>query len=499
MSVYTLINETYKLIGRPIDDISTLLKNCDDKVWDLIGNGITTTINQCDSDYDKQILKKYRPRNLAELSGYVASIRPGFASLLNNFIERKPYTTGVKELDELLTDSFHYLMYQENIMTYLTWLGVDEKETYDIIKKISKKKFKQKELEELKSKLHAGWIQQVGKEEGFNETWEVVEDASKYSFNASHSLSVALDALYGAYLKSHYPLEYFTVALTEYSHDEARTKNLIKELNYFNIKLQPILFRKSSSNYVMNKETNEIYKGIKSIKYCNKNIAEELYSLGENKYDYFVDLYIDIKNKTSVNSKQLNTLILLNYFKEFGKNKKLLDICKILSNIITKKQFSKSKLSELGIPEGLIKKHSNKETKSLYKEVDVVSLAKDLSDNIEDKSVSAIEQYKAENEYLGYIDTTYPNMNDKYYYVKDISITSYGTVYLSIRNFRTGKEYELKIKNKNLFARNPIDKGCVVKVDKIVERFKKRKNEEGKWVAINETELCIDDYSIIKR
>lgn len=499
VSVYTLINETYKLIGRPIDDISTLLKNCDDKVWDLIGNGITTTINQCDSDYDKQILKKYRPRNLAELSGYVASIRPGFASLLNNFIERKPYTTGVKELDELLTDSFHYLMYQENIMTYLTWLGVDEKETYDIIKKISKKKFKQKELEELKSKLHAGWIQQVGKEEGFNETWEVVEDASKYSFNASHSLSVALDALYGAYLKSHYPLEYFTVALTEYSHDEARTKNLIKELNYFNIKLQPILFRKSSSNYVMNKETNEIYKGIKSIKYCNKNIAEELYSLGENKYDDFVDLYIDIKNKTSVNSKQLNTLILLNYFKEFGKNKKLLDICKILSNIITKKQFSKSKLSELGIPEGLIKKYSSKETKSLYKEVDVIGLAKDLFNNIEDKSVSAIEQYKAENEYLGYIDTTYPNMNDKYYYVKDISITSYRTVYLSIRNFRMGKEYELKIKNKNLFVRNPIDKGCVIKVDKIVEHFKKRKNEEGKWVAINETELCIDDYSIIKK
>ena len=62
-----------------------------------------------------------------------------------------------------------------------------------------------------------------------------------------------------------------------------------------------------------------------------------------------------------------------------------------------------------------------------------------------------------------------------------------------------GKEYELKIKNKNLFVRNPIDKGCVIKVDKIVEHFKKRKNEEGKWVAINETELCIDDYSIIKK
>lgn len=141
VTVYALIDETYKLIGRPIDDIETLIANCDDKVWDLLARGITTTINQCDSDYDKQILSVYRPRNLAEASAYVASIRPGFASLLQNFIHRKPYTTGVQQLDDLLKDSFSYMMYQESIMTYLTWLGIEEKETYDIIKKISKKKF----------------------------------------------------------------------------------------------------------------------------------------------------------------------------------------------------------------------------------------------------------------------------------------------------------------------------------------------------------------------
>ena len=100
--MYKLIDETYKKIGRPIDDIPTLIKNCDDKVWDLYAKGITTTINQCDSDYDKQILKKYKPKNLAELSAYVAAIRQGFATLLDNFIERKPYSTGVKELDDIL-------------------------------------------------------------------------------------------------------------------------------------------------------------------------------------------------------------------------------------------------------------------------------------------------------------------------------------------------------------------------------------------------------------
>lgn len=128
----------------------------------------------------KQLLMRYKPRSLAELSAWVAAIRPGFASLLNHFLDREPYSTGVKELDDLLEDSFHYLLYQESIMTYLVWLGIEEKETYDIIKKISKKKFKESELEELKTKLLKGWIKNVGTEEGFHDTWKVVEDAARY-------------------------------------------------------------------------------------------------------------------------------------------------------------------------------------------------------------------------------------------------------------------------------------------------------------------------------
>ena len=180
VTVYDIIDKVYKLIGRPIDDIATLVNNCDDKVWDIYAKGLTTTINQVDSDMGKQLIQRYKPRNLAELSAWVAAIRPGFASLLNNFLDRKPYSTGVKELDDLLEDSFHYLLYQESIMTYLVWLGIEEKETYDIIKKISKKKFKEAELEELKEKLLKGWIKNVGTEKGFHETWQVVEDAARY-------------------------------------------------------------------------------------------------------------------------------------------------------------------------------------------------------------------------------------------------------------------------------------------------------------------------------
>ena len=150
VKIYKIVAEVYKLIGRPIDDISTLINNCDEKVWDIYKNGLTCTINQADSDSGRQLVMRYKPHSLAEMAAWVAAIRPGFASLLNTFINREPYSTGVPELDNILKDTFCFMLYQECIMSYLIWLGMEEKYTYDIIKKISKKKFKEEELQELK-------------------------------------------------------------------------------------------------------------------------------------------------------------------------------------------------------------------------------------------------------------------------------------------------------------------------------------------------------------
>ena len=76
------------------------------------------------------------------------------------------------------------MLYQELIMKYLIWLGIPETGSYDIIKKIAKKKFKEEELKELKDRLLQGWIDKLGTSDGFETNWQVVEDAAHYSFNA---------------------------------------------------------------------------------------------------------------------------------------------------------------------------------------------------------------------------------------------------------------------------------------------------------------------------
>lgn len=338
------------LAGIQIPTIREMDNLLDDKTFDIYKDGMTSTINQADSDFATGLVKTYCPRSVSEMSAFVAIIRPGCASLLQDFVHRKPYTTGVEELDAQLVEGNHRMLYQELLMKYLIWLGIPETGSYDIIKKVAKKKFKETELEELKLKLLSGWIKNVGKEDGFIETWKVVEQAAKYSFNASHSLSYAYDSLYGAYLKSHYPLEYYTVALNYYVNDSERTLSLTNELKYFGISLRPIRFRYSQSAYSLVREDNSIYKGIKSIQYMNQQVAEELYELRENQYSSFIQLLKDIKSKTSVDARQLKTLIELDFFTEFGDANFLLAQYKLFDKYNGRSQFYKKDLPTLGIP-----------------------------------------------------------------------------------------------------------------------------------------------------
>ena len=487
VTVYQLISDVYKLLGKPIDDINTLVENCDDKVWDVYAKGLTTTINQADSDYDKQILKKYKPKNLSELSAYVAAIRPGFASLLSNFVDRIPYTTGVKDLDDILKDSFHYLMYQESIMKYLVWLGVEEKGTYDIIKKIAKKKFKEEELKELKTQLLNGWIKNVGKEEGFNETWQVVEDAAHYSFNASHSLSVAIDSLYGAYLKAKFPLEYFTVALSLYSDDLDRTAKLIAEMPSFGVSLKPIKFRHSRADYNTEKESNSIYKGLASLKYMNTDVSEQLYQMKDQQFNSFVDLLSVFPG----NSRQREILIKLGFFEEFGGSQKLLRIAGLYDKYHGKKVIKKDKTD---LPIEFLQKYAVSETEKQMKfdETSMDNLLSELCTQIPNKDIPLQSRLQAELEFLGYISYADPSCPNTAAVMK---IDTKYTPKLQLYRLDTGTTITAKLKKKS-YEQNPLPVGAIIKFSTESKPAWKR-DENDQWVQdYSRSDVWLTNYNI---
>lgn len=477
VKVWKLIDETFKEIGKPIITANELLKSIKDdkRIWDLFKNGITCTLNQVDSDNGSQQAKRYKVSSFEDGAHLTAAIRPSFDSWREQFLNREDYTTGSEQLDKVLNDTHGYILFQESLMQYFDWLGVTPAESIGLIKKISKKKIKPEDFANLEERIRKQWIINTGSEDGFDTTWQMIQSCMSYGFCSAHAAATSLDMCYGAYLKVNYPLEYYSVCFNNYSDDQVRTNKLKKELDYFNIKLSDIKFRHSTSKYSYNRENNTIYKGMSSIKYIGDNVGDDLYALKNNKYDDFIDLLIDIKN-TSVNSKQLEILIKLNFFSEFGEINTLLKQVDYFDKVYGKKQFKIDKLEELGLPKDIVKLHCKKQTEKIWKDFDSVSLLKDIIKNVEYKETSLMDIFNYQQELYGYVSYVQPTANKRLYYVSNINSTKYLTT-ITLYEIYSGKTRTVKMWT-SAYNRNPFNKGAILYIISLEKKNKKEPTGE---------------------
>ena len=471
VSVWLLISEVYKELGKPIDTIKDLreMTNGNEKVWKLYEDGITATLNQTSTQSGKQQVMIYKPQNVEELSHFVAGIRPSFESMKSYLLNRKEFSYNIPEFDKLLQTSMNFILYQENIMSALVYAGIPEDETYGIIKAISKKK--KDIIMNAKDRFIEGFTKKTGSEENAEKVWKIIEDASAYGFNSSHSLSVAYDSLYGAYLKATYPVQYYSVALNINEGNETITHDLTEELKYFDITLIDIKFGKSKAKYSYDIENKEIYKGISSIKYMNETIAEELFEISKNNYDNFVDLLVDIVEKTTVNSRQMKILIKLNFFDMFGKNKYLFDIYEYFMKKYKKTLKDTTKLKRIDMIKEEVKSYKN-----------------------EDLSVKEI--LETQSEFLGYLTYKNEKIKDDVFYIVEIE-GNYQNKMMILHKLKDGVGYKYKL-NKRIIEEIGVQKGQIVK---ILSLEKRPKNElvNGKWTQnFDYMETYITSLKIIK-
>lgn len=477
VTVWKLIDETFKEIGIPIIKANELLDKIkdDQRIWDLFKNGITCTLNQVDSDNGCRQAKQYGISSFEDGAHIAAAIRPSFDSWREQFLDRKPYTTGSDQLDDVLKDTHGYILFQESLMQYFDWLGVSPAESIGLIKKISKKKIKQSDFDNLEERIKKQWIINTGSEEMFSETWHLVQSCMSYGFCSAHAAATSLDMCYGAYLKVNYPYEYYSVCFNNYVGDKERTNKLTNELEYFGIKLSDIKFRHSNSKYSYDKETHTIFKGMSSIKFVGDNVGEELYELRDNQYDSFIDLLQDISN-TSVNSKQLDILIKLDFFSEFGDINYLLKQVECYDKFYGRKQFTISKLQKEGEDIELIKKYCQKQTEKTLKEFDYIGFLKDMTSSMAYSLVSITERMDYQKEYIGYISYINPNVGKRYYYVKDLSVTK-SIVNIQLYEIYSGKTQKVKMWT-NQYKKNPFDEGDILYLKSVEKKHKKEPTGE---------------------
>ena len=340
VSVVDLIYRAYHRIGIEPPTVTELLKMCppDDKAWEIYEKGCTLGINQCEQTGTASRVTKYKPKNISELGAFVAAIRPGFKSMYKTFEERKPFAYGVKAFDELIqTDEMpsSFLLYQEQEMAALNYAGIDMSDCYTAIKNIAKKRadkvlaYKEKFIngfskvmieDEHKTPEEAAHMSQ--------ELWQIIEDSSRYSFNASHSYCVALDSLYGAWLKAHHPLEFYEVLLTlaEQKGDKDKMNALKEEAeSYFNIKFPPFRFGQDNRSIKADVENNLIVNSLSAIKGFSLAVGAALYDCSKNNFTSFVDVLAWL-DKKALKASKVRPLITIDYFQQFGNINELLAI-----------------------------------------------------------------------------------------------------------------------------------------------------------------------------
>jgi DNA polymerase-3 subunit alpha len=111
-----------------------------------------------------------------------------------------------------------------------------------------------------------------------------------------------------------------TAALNIFKDNTEKTAKIIEYANSKGITVQSPRFGKSRSGYSFDRNTNTITKGLSSIKYLNTAVAEESHEVGQNDYQNFMDVLMVIKNQTSINSRQIDVLIKLDFFQAIYNN-----------------------------------------------------------------------------------------------------------------------------------------------------------------------------------
>lgn len=488
VTVWALISETFDMIGIPIMDAKDVLDAIenDDRVWKLFEDGITCTLNQVDSDWGTQLAMKYKISSFREASMMAAAIRPSFDSWREKFLSRESNKTGCKQLDEVFSSTDGYLLFQENLMQYFEFLDITPAESIGLIKKISKKKIKPEDFANLEDRIKSAWIRKVGTIDGFQENWDMIQACMAYGFCSAHAAATGLDMCYGAYLKVNYPYEYYTVCFNNYSSDEIRTNKLTKELSYFNISLSNIKFRHSKSTYSFDKDRKMIYKGMASIKYLNAAMSDELYELRDKEYNDFIELLIDIKKNTSTNSRQLEILIKIGYFSEFGEINQLLKYNELFNSLYGKKQIKKEKLNDLGLHIEDIIPFSGKETQRMYSRINTYALLKHLITVISVPKATVAEKIRWQQECLGYIDIV-----DKRY--KGLAVVTNIDLRFSpklkLYALANGNTVEAKV-DKKTFNYNKIEEGDIIKIEKQVYKPQYKKNgKTGEFEPVFDTKV----------
>lgn len=241
---------------------------------------------------------------------------------------------------------------------------------------------------------------------------QVIEDSASYQFGYNHSIAYCLLGYLCAYFRYYYPYEF----ITSFLNNAANDADIINGTAYAHkrkIKITMPKWGASRSGYYFNKEDGVIAKGLASVKYIGGKLADELYETAQtHKCERFIDVLYALMG-TSIDTRQLDILIKIDFFSEFGNQRELLRITELFNEYFkqgTAKKIQRDKID--GTPlEPIVKKYAVGVTKAgaeakSYTLLDIDSILRESEDAIKAvgmEDLSVVLKARNFNDIMGYM------------------------------------------------------------------------------------------------
>lgn len=510
-----LINETCKLAGIERLTPDNIDIN-DGAVWNSIRDD-TTCIFQWEGAtgdrYIKQLLsdsniQKFKALNpdidyMTLLSIGNGAIRPAGASYRDDLANGVIRKSGNAAIDEFMKPTFGYLVFQCQIIQFLhEYCGYTMGEADVVRRHFAKKMGTDKDIPQIK----AGFAKTMS--ERYNMSQEesdaviadfiqVIIDASNYLFSLNHSQPYSYEGYVSGWLRYHYPLQFLTVALNINQSNGEKTDALTAYAHKVGITINPPKFRHSRSDYLCDVNSNCIYKGLGSIKYMSSDVAESLYFLRDKQFKNFIDFlfcmqYLPVKP----DSRQLDILIKIGYFSEFGKARALLEGARVFNLFYKSKTIKLDKWIEMCYNVDVLRQHAEKMTDKTASGIDNYALILSILKQESMPKTTIVDMLRWQAEFLGYVDGRDSGRDINDWLVLDSKTTNYGTAWLRLYNLQHGVERQYKC-NKKWWATHQCKSGDVIKAV-LDDAPKWTKNSNGKFVKTGETEVQVKCFKVLE-
>jgi DNA polymerase III subunit alpha len=281
LTTLTVLHDTVGMIeqnrGVKIDADNLALD--DAETYKLFTRGDTTAIFQFESHGMRDILRRYQPTRIEDLTALNALYRPGpiQGGMIDDFINRKHGKTKVSyelpQLKDILEETYGVILYQEQVMQIANCLASFSLGEADILRRAMGKK-KKDEMAAQRAKFMAGCVTNKIPEKKAERIFNLMEEFAGYGFNKSHSCAYALLAYQTAYLKTHYPVEFMAALLTSETGNADKAVKYINEARGMSIAILPPDVNESDLYFTPIGEA--IRFGMAAIKNVGENTAKAI-------------------------------------------------------------------------------------------------------------------------------------------------------------------------------------------------------------------------------